>query len=101
MRSAHPAPPAERLLRARLVLHCKARHLAFKVAQRTDGTWRGVVFSLDTIDLRSHTSETRASLLRELVWLVDANWPVSRGATHANRQAKKQRLAEEQRRAAS
>ena len=103
MRSTAPASPSERRLRARLVEHCLVRRLAFKVAKRTDNRWCGVAFSIKPGNLASvfHVAETRAVLLRELLTLVDCEWPLHRGAIapHANRAAKKARIADEQARA--
>lgn len=64
------------------------RNATFKVAQRTDGTWRGVTFSLDANpEITAVSRETRLLLVQALSRIVTTKWPLKRGPKTERRAA--------------
>jgi hypothetical protein len=82
------ATPAEDTATTTLRLRCQRRSVAFKVALKTDGGWRGVLFSLDAEPGAVVLSrETRLLLVQALSRVVAERWPLKRGNPGTGRAA--------------
>lgn len=76
MTRANKMTPAETLATSRLQQHCLAREAAFKVAQRTDGQWVGVVFAIGIEPGHGfRTAPTRIECVDALIDFADTQWP--------------------------
>jgi len=82
------ATAAEEMATAALRENCKRRHLVFKVAQRPNGGWRGVVFGLEAeANALLRNRPTRLELVEHLNLIVLERWPLKRGRPPEQRAA--------------